>query len=149
MGDKIAWMVEGDALIPKPGSTEETEARERENIHNKAIFDALNEAFDSYRPYGLKGPPLAWTNSKRVVSFKHNRKAGFKEIQEAVKEKVIKWGSTRAGAIKMLPEDEDEEDDANEREKLEALRMEKLELLFEGEVEEGEQLWLDYEYEET
>jgi hypothetical protein len=36
---------------------------EWENIHNKAIFDALNEALDYARPFSLKGPPLPWSKS--------------------------------------------------------------------------------------
>ena len=30
------------------------------HIHNKVIFDALNEALDSHRIYGLKGRPFPW-----------------------------------------------------------------------------------------
>lgn len=33
---------------------------ELERIHNKAIFDAFNEALDYYRPFGIKGRPLPW-----------------------------------------------------------------------------------------
>ena len=31
-----------------------------ERIHNKAIFDAFNEALDYHRPFGIKGKPLPW-----------------------------------------------------------------------------------------
>ena len=34
---------------------------EWENIHNKVLFDAVNEALDNFRPYGLRGPPLPWS----------------------------------------------------------------------------------------
>lgn len=34
---------------------------EWENIHNKVIFDAVNDALDEFRPYGLKGPPAPWS----------------------------------------------------------------------------------------
>ncbi len=34
---------------------------EWENIHNKLIFDAVNDALDEFRPYGLKGPPAPWS----------------------------------------------------------------------------------------
>jgi len=34
---------------------------EWENIHNKVLFDAINEALDNFRPYGLRGPPLPWS----------------------------------------------------------------------------------------
>lgn len=43
--------------------------REWTNIHNKALFDAINEALDEYRPFGLKGPPLPWTNKTRPLTF--------------------------------------------------------------------------------
>ena len=55
----------------------------------------------------------------------------------------------------MLPEDrelEDEEDegkDKNEQEKLNLVREEKLAVMLADEVDDGEQLWVDYEYEET
>ena len=35
---------------------------EVQNIHNKAIFDAFNEALDGLRPYGLRGPPVPWNS---------------------------------------------------------------------------------------
>ena len=44
---------------------------EWENIHNKVIFDAVNEALDGYRPYGLKGPPLPWSNQTRFLTNKN------------------------------------------------------------------------------
>ena len=34
---------------------------EWENIHNKVIFDGINEALDNFRPYGLRGPPMPWS----------------------------------------------------------------------------------------
>jgi len=34
---------------------------EWENIHNKVLFDVINEALDNFRPYGLRGPPLPWS----------------------------------------------------------------------------------------
>ena len=44
---------------------------EWENIHNKVIFDAINEALDGFRPYGLKGPPLPWSTQTRPLTYKH------------------------------------------------------------------------------
>lgn len=40
--------------------TEDLCVNEMERIHNKAIFDAFNEALDYYRPFGIKGKPLPW-----------------------------------------------------------------------------------------
>lgn len=45
--------------ITEPES--ESVQAEWENIHNKVLFDAVNEALDNYRPYGLRGPPLPWS----------------------------------------------------------------------------------------
>ena len=61
------------------------DAREWENIHNKAIFDALNEAFDSFRPFGLKGPPLPWSRNTRTLTFKHSSPEGFDKLLQTVK----------------------------------------------------------------
>jgi len=44
---------------------------EWENIHNKVVFDAVNEALDGYRPYGLKGPPLPWSKQIRALTNKN------------------------------------------------------------------------------
>ena len=30
------------------------------NIHNKSIFDSLNESLDAFRPYGVIGEPYPW-----------------------------------------------------------------------------------------
>ena len=38
-----------------------------QNIHHKAIFDALNEALDMERPYKYKGQPTPWSKQTRVV----------------------------------------------------------------------------------
>lgn len=40
--------------------TEDVCVNEMERIHNKAIFDAFNEALDYHRPFGIKGRPLPW-----------------------------------------------------------------------------------------
>jgi hypothetical protein len=44
-----------------------------ENIHNKAIFDAVNEAMDGMRPYGLRGPPLPWSKQNKTLTFKFGK----------------------------------------------------------------------------
>jgi len=38
---------------------------ESEHIHNKAIFDAVNEALNFYRPYGARGEPMPWSCKSR------------------------------------------------------------------------------------
>jgi len=41
---------------------------EADHIHNKAVFDAMNEAMKSLRPYGFVGEPMPWTNAPRKYS---------------------------------------------------------------------------------
>lgn len=34
---------------------------EADHIHNKAIFDCVNEAMNNIRPYALNGEPMPWS----------------------------------------------------------------------------------------
>lgn len=58
------------------------------NIHNKCIFDAINDALDYYRPYGIKGPPLPWSKHTRELTFRNGTVSSIREILGAVKSKV-------------------------------------------------------------
>lgn len=42
---------------------------EADHIHNKAIFDCVNEAMNEARPYGVAGEPMPWTNTPRKNVF--------------------------------------------------------------------------------
>lgn len=121
---------------------------EWENIHNKVIFDAINEALDNYRPYGLRGPPMPWSQSTRTLTYKNGQQVDM--VLRQVRGKVMEWSRTFSGALpcsELLQEygikgplDED---------KLNMLREERLALVLAAEIEENEVLWTDYEYEET
>ena len=39
--------------------------QESVHIHNKGIFDALNESLMKFRPYGIQGEPMPWSNKVR------------------------------------------------------------------------------------
>lgn len=45
---------------------------EWENIHNKVMFDAVNDALDEYRPYGNKGPPPPWSDQTRALTYRYS-----------------------------------------------------------------------------
>ena len=47
------------------------------HIHNKAIFDALNETLDKVRPYGVWGEPFSW---KKIAKFYHDRDTTTKNV---------------------------------------------------------------------
>ncbi len=76
------------------------------NIHNKCIFDAINDALDYYRPYGLKGPPLPWSKQVRELTYRNGSVASTQDVLLGVKAKVLSWAMTNSGAL-QLPEDSD------------------------------------------
>ncbi|CDW71493.1 iq calmodulin-binding motif family protein [Stylonychia lemnae] len=121
---------------------------EWENIHNKVIFDGINEALDNFRPYGLRGPPMPWSQQTRTLTYKNGQQ--IDTVLKQVRLKVMEWARTFSGALpcsELLleygikgPLDED---------KLNLLREERLAQVLAAEIEENEMLWTDYEYEET
>mmetsp|Transcript_32163 Transcript_32163/g.31482 ORF Transcript_32163/g.31482 Transcript_32163/m.31482 type:complete len:125 (+) Transcript_32163:179-553(+) len=121
---------------------------EWENIHNKVIFDGINEALDNFRPYGLRGPPMPWSEQTRTLTYKNGQQIDV--VLKNVKQKVLDWAKSFSGALpcsELLleygikgPLDED---------KLNLLREERLAVVLATEIEENEVLWTDYEYEET
>lgn len=70
---------------------------EWENIHNKVIFDAVNDALDDYRPYGLKGPPALWSGQTRALTYRYSQNA--REVLTQVREKVLGLSKTFGGAL--------------------------------------------------
>lgn len=72
---------------------------EMENIHNKAIFDAINEAMDGFRPYGLKGPPFPWSKQSRTLTFKFGKQETIEYLLQKVRFRVIQWAHINAGMI--------------------------------------------------
>ena len=42
---------------------------EADHIHNKAIFDCVNEAMNMVRPYGIQGEPMLWSKVPRKNVF--------------------------------------------------------------------------------
>jgi len=105
---------------------------EWENIHNKAIFDSVNEALDGLRPYGLKGPPLSWSKQNRTLTYKNGHITEIPKILETVEKKVLGWIG-----------DDDVKKPVNQ------VWEERLAVILVNEIEENEPLWSDYEFEET
>ena len=107
------------------------------NIHNKCIFDAVNDALDYYRPYSLNGPPLPWSNKIKELTYKHGSSNALQDVLLGVKSKVLSWAIMNAGMMK-LPErvksNEIIQRSNREKEILERLREEKLEIIKNKEV---------------
>jgi len=127
------------------GPQHEAMLMEWSNIHNKCIFDSINDALDNYRPYGIHGPPLAWSKQTRVLTFRNGTVESIKEIFTVVKNKVLAWAAVNAGALNL----NDTNGEPVEKLKLEQFREERLEAVLSVEVNDGENAWVDYEQEET
>jgi len=79
----------------------ETQLTEWSNIHNKCLFDAINDALDYYRPYGLKGPPLPWSKSVRELTYRNGSVASAQEVLLGAKAKVLSWAVVNAGTLQL------------------------------------------------
>eukprot|EP01022_Parablepharisma_sp_SALTPOND_P015391 TRINITY_DN216_c0_g1_i1.p1 TRINITY_DN216_c0_g1~~TRINITY_DN216_c0_g1_i1.p1 ORF type:complete len:1543 (-),score=252.99 TRINITY_DN216_c0_g1_i1:13996-18465(-) len=112
------------------------------NIHNKCIFDAVNDALDYYRPYGLKGPPLPWSKQVRELTYRNGSVASAEEVLLGAKAKVLTWAMTAAGTL-QLPEESDINAilaqlglgrQTGEKSRLDQFREERLETMLTSEV---------------
>lgn len=91
-----------------------------ENIHNKAIFDAVNEALDGFRPYGLKGPPLPWSKQSKTLTFKYGKEETLDFLLQKVKYKVLEWAHINGGTLAV------DNISPRSKERLEYIREDKL-----------------------
>lgn len=68
------------------------------HIHNKAIFDALNESLMKFRPYGIQGEPMPWSNKNRRLQTKvDTNSVDTERLFMMVKQDVLRWVQTFAG----------------------------------------------------
>jgi hypothetical protein len=116
---------------------------EAEHIHNKMIFDALNESFQKYRPYGTKGVPMPWSNNTRCIG--HTKP--INKIIEEVKDELLDWTTIQAG--KICTEDMLMSNGALDEELLQQVREERLANMLADEIIEKDEIWTNYEFEET
>jgi len=59
---------------------------ECEHIHNKVLFDCINDSLLQFKPYGKEGEPLPWTRKNRRL--KPTDDFSVQEIFEIVKHDV-------------------------------------------------------------
>jgi len=116
---------------------------ECEHIHNKAVFDAVNEALNLIRPYGLHGQPVPWCTLPRILFTKI---AEPSIIIRNVKNMTLDWASFEAGT---LPRIEFIIGDHFDEEYFAEIREKKLIALLAQEVLDSEEPWVNYEMEEA
>ncbi|EGR33848.1 IQ calmodulin-binding motif family protein, putative [Ichthyophthirius multifiliis] len=74
--------------------------QEYQYIHNKVLFDSLNEALNIQRPfYQMGGKPYPWTKTEKIV-YKEltNEKTILQGLTKA-KQKIKQWSSNLCGLI--------------------------------------------------
>ncbi|CAD8125015.1 unnamed protein product [Paramecium sonneborni] len=123
--------------IKEKVGTEELCVNEMERIHNKAIFDAFNEALDYHRPFGIKGRPLPWR--KNVICRQVN---SVEETLEKSAFRVVQWAETLSGIL--LPQGTQVDNDI-----LPQVREERLDKMLKQEIFETDDRWQEFDEEHT
>lgn len=74
--------------------------QESVHIHNKGIFDALNESLMKFRPYGIQGEPMPWSNKVRRLQTKvDTSQVDTERLFFMVKQDVMRWASNCVGCL--------------------------------------------------
>jgi hypothetical protein len=71
-----------------------------ERVHNKAIFDSINEGINIFRPYFIiNGQPYPWSQSEKALTYYFIREDCVDELLEKVELEVLRWCSGLCGLI--------------------------------------------------
>lgn len=77
---------------------------EAQHIHNKVIFDCVNEGLNMVRPYSNQGEPMLWSKKpRRNLIFLFDSADDLDKVLLQVKATVIQWAQTKAGAMSDKP----------------------------------------------
>ncbi|CAD8053083.1 unnamed protein product [Paramecium primaurelia] len=122
---------------------------ELEHIHNKAIFDALNESLDYHRPYGMAGQPYSWKSDAARLQFRQKTINDMPNIIKSSLDKVLEWCHYLVGFLidkedcpypKILMFDQ---------ECLAQIKEDRMIRMLSAEVIENEDKWINYDEEQT
>lgn len=85
---------------------------EAQHIHNKVIFDCVNEGLNMVRPYSNQGEPMLWSKKpRRNLIFLFDSADDLDKVLLHVKNTVVSWASTKAGALNdKLPSQQTQDD---------------------------------------
>jgi len=133
------------------GGAEESESvaeslvTECEHIHNKNIFDCINESLNQFRPYGWEGVPMPW--SSKLRKLREDEILEFTKMFEIIKQDLFRWWYSSAGTLpkrEFIKENNQfDEDEFNE------IREKQLASLLANDVMEGDYKWINYDFEES
>ncbi|KAL4429918.1 hypothetical protein ABPG74_000284 [Tetrahymena malaccensis] len=120
-----------------------------ERIHNKAIFEAFNEALDYQRMYGLRGKPFPWKITHEKISEKPHSSQDIPKILQKASEKVIEWSSCLCGIIVDKEDSQFQPGIHFDEDYLQQIKEDRLNRMLSAEVIENEEKWILYDEEQT
>jgi len=84
-----------EAMLTRKGPSINRETQliwESIHIQNKSFFDAVNESLMKFRPYGLTGEPMPWSNKIRRLQTKVDiSSVDTERLFQMVKQEVFRW----------------------------------------------------------
>jgi hypothetical protein len=118
-------------------------ASEEGHIHNKMIFDCVNEALALHLPYGDRALPMPWSSETRRL----RKDVDLDRVFTAVKDRLRHWSQMEVG---LLPTAEMQvTSDFIDEDYLQQLREQKLASCLDTELLESDADWVNYELEEA
>ena len=73
---------------------------ECEHIHNKVLFDCINDSLLQFKPFGKDGQPLPWSRSSRRL--KPTDDFNLNEIFEIVKHDLVSYDKVLSNSNRRL-----------------------------------------------
>jgi len=119
------------------------------HIHNKMLFDCINEIFDSFRPYGLNGQPFPWKVGSKAIKSQAITEQNLEKTLEKVKTKVLEWASYLCGYYGEGDEFIIDKNQSFVDEYLAQVREERILRMLSEEIFEMENKWITYDDEEA
>lgn len=117
-----------------------------EHIHNKMLFDCLNESLDACRVFGLKGQPLALRTRGRSSAEISQEQVMTLLTQSA--QRVVEWSTFMCGFIPFKDDSFIQVPRAIDEETLNQIKEDRLVRLLTDEVYESDEKWNKHEDEE-
>lgn len=114
-----------------------------EHIHNKMMFDSINELLHKYRTYEHKGTPFPWSDILRSVCKRINVEQVFSSLRDSITEcSYMQLGKIMTYGVFGRTDEMNEE-------LIKHIRDEKLSNMLALEIIDNDQIWTDYEFEGT
>ena len=117
---------------------------ECQHIHNKVLFDSINDSLQQFRPHGKDGAPMAWSRLGRKL--KPTEDFTLEEMFEITKHDLFRMAIMQAGT---LPRREFVFGGQFDEELFAEIREKKLATLLCREIVETEPQWLKWDFEEA